>query len=67
MFWVLYIKFIKTVVIFPVNREQSICEWQHCLEQNEQFKISFCPRKSLLHVLLEMEQNSVVFILIFII
>lgn len=30
----LHVKFIKAVVIFPVNREQSICEWQHCLEQN---------------------------------
>lgn len=27
------IRFIKTVVIFPVNRKQSICERQHCLKQ----------------------------------
>lgn len=34
---------------------------------NEWFKTSFCPRRSLLHVLLEMEQNGMEFILIFII
>lgn len=34
---------------------------------NEQFKVSFCPRKTLLYVLLEMECNGMEFILIFII
>lgn len=34
---------------------------------NERFKASFCPRRSLLHILLELEQNGVEFILIFII
>jgi len=55
------------VVIFPVNWEQSVCmaTLPRAELVNEQFKTSFCPRRSLLHVLLEMEQNGVEFILIF--
>lgn len=34
MFWLFYIKLIEAVAIFPINKEQSICEWQHCPEQN---------------------------------
>lgn len=55
----LYITFIKTVVIFPVNRKQSICEKHHCLKQ-------FKTWKSLLE-LLEMEENFLEFILGFVI
>lgn len=46
-FFFFNITFIKTVVIFPVNRKQNICEKQHCLKQ-------FNTWKSLLE-LLEME------------